>query len=64
MCIMIKTQVIREGKKPVAVVLDYNEYQKLRELAQDRADYAEAISAEASSEKLTPLKDIKKSLGV
>ena len=61
---MIKTQVIREGKRPVAVILDYSEYQKLRELAQDRADYAEAVSAEASSKKLTPLKDVKKSLGL
>jgi len=42
----------------------YREYQKLRELAQDRADYAEAVSAEASSKKLTPLKDVKKSLGL
>ena len=61
---MIKTLVIRDGKKPFAVIFDYNEYQKLRERAQDRADYAEAISAEASSKKLTSLKDVKKSLGL
>jgi len=61
---MIKTLVIREGNKPVAVILDYNEYQKLRELAQDRTDYSDAVRAEASSRKLTPLKDVKKSLGL
>ena len=57
---IIKTRVVREGKKPVAVIPDYNEYQKIRKLAQDREDYAEAVSVEASSKKFTPLKNVKK----
>ncbi len=40
---MIKTQIVREGRKPVAVVLDYEEYKRLKELAEDKEDYASAL---------------------
>jgi hypothetical protein len=30
--IMIKTQLIRDRKKPVAVIIDYKEYIRLKEL--------------------------------
>ena len=46
MYIMIKTQVIKKGKDPIAVIIDYKEYLRLKEMAQDRAGYAEAITRE------------------
>ena len=39
---MIKTQVVKENNKPVAVIMDYKEYLRLKEIAEDRADYYSA----------------------
>jgi hypothetical protein len=35
---MIKTQIVKEGKKPIAVLMDYREYKRLKELEEDKAD--------------------------
>jgi len=61
---MIKTQVIKKGKDPIAVIIDYREYLRLKEMAQDRAEYAEAIDSEKKNRRLTPLKEVKKRLGL
>ena len=39
---MIKTQIVKENNKPVAVIMDYKEYLRLKEIAEDRADYYSA----------------------
>jgi len=61
---MIKTQVIKKGKDPIAVIIDYKEYLRLKEMAQDRAEYAAAIDAEKKTRRLTSLKEVKKRLGL
>ena len=32
---MIKTQIVKEGKRPIAVVMDYKEYKRLKEIEED-----------------------------
>lgn len=59
---MITTQIIKEGKKPVAVILDYEEYLRLREIAQDRSDYETAIETKNANNKWTDHADLKKQL--
>jgi hypothetical protein len=59
---MIKTQIIKEEGRPIAVVLDYKKYMKLREMAEDQSDYKEAIVAEKHSKKLTSITAIKNRL--
>jgi len=49
---MIKTQIIIENNKPKAVILDYKEFIRLKEMAGDKTDYQEAIEAEKNSKKL------------
>ncbi len=61
---MIETQIIKQGKKPVAVILDYNEYRKLKEIQEDYEDYYEAINAEKTTKKLYRNDDVKKKLGL
>ncbi len=61
---MIKTQVIKEDNKPVAVVLDYNEYKRLREIEQDRLDYDSALDVKKENKKWVSHKDLKKDLGL
>ena len=61
---MIKTQVIKEDNKPVAVVLDYNEYKRLREIEQDRIDYDSALDVKKRNKKWVSHKDLKKDLGL
>ena len=39
---MIETQIIKEDSKTVAVIIDYNEYLKLKEYEQDFQDYNSA----------------------
>lgn len=40
---MITQNIILQDGKPVAVVVDYNEYLNLVERAQDMDDYADAV---------------------
>ena len=36
---MIETQIVKENNKPVAVIMDYKEYVRLREIEQERKEY-------------------------
>jgi len=49
---MIKTQVIKEKNKPIAVILDYKEYLKLKEIEEDRIDYYSAIETKLKNKSL------------
>ena len=59
---MIKTQIIKEDRKPVAVVLDYKEYVRLKEVEKDKIDYYSAFEVKRKNKKWTSHKDLKKTL--
>ncbi|OPY75053.1 MAG: hypothetical protein A4E65_03655 [Syntrophorhabdus sp. PtaU1.Bin153] len=40
---MVKTQIIRKDKEPVAVILDYKEYIRRKEIEQDSKDCHSAL---------------------
>ncbi len=61
---MIKTQIIRKDKEPVAVILDYNRYSRLKEIEQDSEDYRSALLVKVKNKKWTTHKDLKKDLGL
>jgi hypothetical protein len=61
---MIKTHIIRKDKEPVAVVLNYNEYVRLKEIEQDSEDYRSAVLVKEKNKKWTTHKDLKKDLGL
>ena len=61
---MIETQIIKEDNKPVAVILDYQEYIRLKELEQDIEDYNTAVEIKATNKKWIKHEDIKKELGL
>lgn len=61
---MIKPQIILENDKPKAIILDYKEYLKLKEKADDREDYLDGIEALRTSQKFHSLDEIEKKLGV
>jgi hypothetical protein len=61
---MIKTQIIIENDKPKAVILDYKEYLKLKEKADEREDYNDGINALHKSKKMHKLADVEKKLGI
>ena len=48
----------------MAVILDYNEYRKLKEIQEEYEDYCEAINAEKTTKKLYRNDDVKKKLGL
>ncbi|MDP2167248.1 MAG: hypothetical protein Q8J64_02820, partial [Thermodesulfovibrionales bacterium] len=62
--IMIKTQIIKEDKRPVAVILDYKEYKRLKEISEDKADYYSAIEVKSKNKKWTSHRGLKKELGL
>ena len=61
---MIKTQIVKQNDKPVAVILDYKEYLRLKEIEQDRKDYTSALQIKAKNKKWTSHKDLKKAIGI
>jgi hypothetical protein len=61
---MIKTQILKENDKPVAVVLDYKEYLRLKEIEQDRKDHYSALQVKMKNKKWMSHKDLKKAIGL
>ncbi|HEO66238.1 MAG TPA: type II toxin-antitoxin system Phd/YefM family antitoxin [Spirochaetes bacterium] len=61
---MIETQIIKENDQPIAVIMDYNEYQRLKEIEQDRLDYTTGHEIKKTNKNWTPHKDLKKDLGL
>ena len=61
---MIKTQILREGRKPVAVVLDYEEYKRLKDLAEDKEDYIAALQVKMTTKVWKDHTQLKKELGL
>lgn len=61
---MVKTQIIRKDKEPVAVILDYNEYLRLKEIEQDSKDYRSALAVKKRNKIWTSHEDLKKDLGI
>lgn len=61
---MIKTQIIKENNKPIAVIIDYAEYRKLVQTKQDMMDYYSASKVKESNKKWITHKDLKKELGI
>ncbi|MBI5638692.1 MAG: hypothetical protein HZA03_12075 [Nitrospinae bacterium] len=62
---MIKTQVIKESGKPVAVILDYGEFLRLKGIErEDKKDYQSAIQVKRKNKKWTSHKELKESLGM
>jgi len=61
---MIKTQIIKENNQPKMVVMDYEEYLKLKEAEEDRNDYYAAIETKLTNKKWIKHEDIKKELGI
>ena len=61
---MIKTQLIKERNKPIAVILDYNEYKRLKELEEDKQDYYDALNIKLTNKKWISHQDLKKEIGL
>ncbi|MDH4127624.1 MAG: hypothetical protein OEV44_02640 [Spirochaetota bacterium] len=59
---MINTQIIKEGEKPIAVILDYKEYLRLKEIEEDMSDYYSAIEIKKSNSKWISHEQLKNQL--
>ena len=58
------SELMKSKNKPVAVVIDYNEYQKLIEAKQDREDYNIAVKTKKAVKKWVSHEKLKKDLGL
>lgn len=59
---MIKKQIIKENNKPIAVVLDFEEFKRLKLIEEDRFDYYSALKIKIENKKWTSHKDLKKAM--
>lgn len=59
---MIKTQLVKQDNKPVAVVIDYQEYLRLKEIEEDRNDYYAALDVKLKNRKWKSHAALKKEL--
>ena len=57
-------KIIKEGNKPKAVILDYKEYLRLKEIKQDKLDYYSALIIKKRNRKWTNHSDLKKELNL
>lgn len=60
---MIKTQIVKADDKPVAVIMDYKEYLRLKEIEEDREDYYSALQIKMKNKKWRTHEDLKSELG-
>jgi len=58
------SELMKSKNKPVPVVIDYNEYQKLIEAKQDREDYNLAVKTKKAVKKWVSHEKLKKDLGL
>ncbi len=61
---MIDKQIIKDGKKPVAVILDIKEYERLKEIEQDSQDYYSALETKLTNKNWTSHQQLIKELGL
>ena len=61
---MIRTQIIKQSKKPIAVILDYEEYKRLKEIEEDKEDYYSSLKIKVVNKKWFSHSEIKKELGL
>jgi PHD/YefM family antitoxin component YafN of YafNO toxin-antitoxin module len=61
---MIKTQIVKADDKPVAVIMDYQEYRRLKEIEEDREDYYSALEVKTRNKRWKPHGELKKELGL
>jgi len=61
---MIKTQIVKEGNRPVAVILDYQEYKRPKEIEEDKSDYYSAAQVKKKNKKWKSNDELKKELGL
>ncbi|MBI9039224.1 MAG: hypothetical protein JEY97_13905 [Bacteroidales bacterium] len=61
---MIQPYIIKQENQPIAIVLDYKEYQRLKEIEEDRSDYFDALEAKYENKKWVNHEDLKKELGL
>jgi hypothetical protein len=61
---MIKTQLVKQDNKPVAVIVDYQEYLRLKEIEEDRNDYYAALEVKMKNKKWKSHTDLKKELNL
>ena len=61
---MIQTNFIRENEKTIAVILDYEEYQRLKRIEEDYQDYCTAAQIKQTNTIWIRHEDLKQELGL
>ncbi len=59
---MITKQIIKEDDNPVAIILDYEEYLRLKRIEEDYLDYMAASETKERNENWTDHDELKKQL--
>lgn len=60
---MIETNIIKQNDKPVAVVIDYQEFVRLKQIEEDYLDYTSAMQVKEENQVWIKHSDLKKEMG-
>lgn len=60
---MIETNIIKQNDKPVAVVIDYQEFVRLKQIEEDYLDYTSAMQVKEENQVWIKHSDLKKERG-
>ena len=61
---MIKTQIIKQSNKPIAVILDFEEFTRLKNIEYDKTDYISAMEVKRTNKKWKSHAALLKELGI
>ncbi len=61
---MIKTQIVKSDDKPMAVIMDYQEFLRLKAIEEDKDDYYSALQVKMENKKWKTHEELKKDLGL
>jgi hypothetical protein len=59
---MVETQIIKKNNKPIAVVIDFEQYLKYKAMEEDQGDYKSAIEVKKKNKIWHNNKNVKKEL--
>ena len=61
---MIQPQIIKQENIPIAIIIDWQEYLRLKEIEEDKFDYFTALQIKLKNKKWIKHEDLKKELGL
>lgn len=61
---MVETQIIKENENPISVILDIEEFNRLKEIESEQLEYQQVIKTKEETKEWFTLEQVKEELGI